>query len=278
MSLYFSLASSLSAFIALLVITVLEPRPPAVVFVIAATLFIFSFLLLVYQILSLFKLQKIHQIEIQKYKYLENEIKFYRQHRHDLKNHLIIMYELARLGKTEDLRAYASEFMERTDQSLLTLQTGNQELDVLLYSKLDQARQNLVEVDVHSTSPLNIHSKRIFNVISIVSNLFDNAIEACIEIDNPDDRSITLSMEKDLFSYSFIVTNTFDPKVQSLELLHAKNPSFGFTHKKDKKAHGMGLKIVQSLVHRLEGKVQIDIYNQQFFQVKVTLPIVNLIQ
>jgi len=270
MSLYFSLASSLSAFIALLVITVLEPRPPAVVFVIAATLFIFSFLLLVYQILSLFKLQKIHQIEIQKYKYLENEIKFYRQHRHDLKNHLIIMYELARLGKTEDLRAYASEFMERTDQSLLTLQTGNQELDVLLYSKLDQARQNLVEVDVHSTSPLNIHSRRIFNVISIVSNLFDNAIEA--------DRSITLSIEKDLFSYSFIVTNTFDPKVQSLELLHAKNPSFGFTHKKDKKAHGMGLKIVQSLVHRLEGKVQIDIYNQQFFQVKVTLPIVNLIQ
>jgi sensor histidine kinase regulating citrate/malate metabolism len=188
------------------------------------------------------------------------------------------MYELARLGKTEDLKSYAAEFMEKTDQSLLTLHTGNQELDILLYSKLDQARQNLVEVDIHNSEPLHIHNKRIFNVIAIISNLLDNAIEACMEIDNPDDRSITLSLEQDLFNYYLIVTNTFDPKVLNLENIKSKTPTLGITHKKDKKAHGMGLKIVQSLVQRLEGKVQIDIYNQQFFQIKVTLPAENIIQ
>ncbi len=277
-SLYLSLLANGIAFGALLLISIFNPPITLFLTFFNGLLFLSSTVVLGYQIYALVKSQKNSQIEIQKYKYLENEIKFYRQHRHDLKNHLIIMYELARLGKTEDLKDYATEFMEKTDQSLLTLQTGNQELDVLLYSKLDQARQNLVEVNIHSTEPLHIHNKRIFNVISIVSNLFDNAIEACMEIDNPDDRSITFSMENDLFNNYFTVTNTFNAKVMNLELLQSKTPRFGATHKKDKKAHGMGLKIVQSLVQRLEGKVQIDIYNQQFFQIKVTLPSVNLIE
>lgn len=277
-SLYLSLVANFMAFIILILLSFISDQYHLIAYSTLFMLYIGTFALVIFQVLSLFKLQRAQQIEIQKYKYLENEIKFYRQHRHDLKNHLIIMYELARLGKTEELRSYASEFMERTDQSLLTLQTGNQELDILLYSKLDQARQNLVEVDIHNSEPLNIHSKRIFNVIAIISNLLDNAIEACIEIDNPDDRSITLSLEKDLFNYYVIVTNTFDPKVLNLENIRSKAPVLGVTHKKDKKAHGMGLKIVQSLVQRLEGKTQIDIYNQQFFQVKVTLPAENLIQ
>lgn len=277
-TIYFSLLTIGISYLSLLLIQLMAIEPLVLLHIAASILFGVAFLLTITQMMAIFKNHRSCQIEIQKLKYLESEIKFYRQHRHDLKNHLIIMYELARLGNTEDLKSYAAEFMEKTDQALLTLQTGNQEIDVLLYSKLDQARKNLIEVNIHNSTALSIHNKRIVNVISILSNLFDNAIEACMDIDNPDDRSISLTLEKDLFNYTLIVTNTFDNKAKGFDRFQAGTSFFGKTHKKDKEAHGMGLKIVQALVLRLEGTMQIDIYNQQFFQVKITLPVVNLIQ
>lgn len=277
-TIYFSLLTLGLSFLFLLLFQIIPIEPLALLLVATSLLFGVAFILTVTQMMAIFKNHRSCQIEIQKLKYLESEIKFYRQHRHDLKNHLIIMYELARLGNTEDLKSYASEFIEKTDQALLTLQTGNQEIDVLLYSKLDQARKNLIEVNIHNSTALSIHNKRIVNVISILSNLFDNAIEACMDIDNPDDRNISLTLEKDLFNYTLIVTNTFNNSMRGLERFQAGSSFFGKTHKKDKEAHGMGLKIVQALVLRLEGSMQIDIYNQQFFQVKITLPVVNLIQ
>ncbi len=76
------------------------------------------------------------QLELLKFKYLENDLKAYRQHRHDMKNHLTVIYELVKNKKYNDLEVYTKEYMDKSNHKLQALESGSDEVDVLLYHKV----------------------------------------------------------------------------------------------------------------------------------------------
>jgi sensor histidine kinase regulating citrate/malate metabolism len=212
-------------------------------------------------------------LELQKLSHLSEEIIYYRQHRHDIKNHLIVMYELANAGKIESLTEYAKNLLDKTSHALIECQTGSNEIDVLLYSKLDIARETGIDFQISTTCKLSLSSKRTLDMISILSNIIDNAIEATLTIEVASERQVQITITEDPLSANFVITNSFSPR-----RLIEPNRVFekGYSTKKELGNQGLGLSIVSRIVKTLDGDITLDIFNGVFFQLKIMIPKHNL--
>jgi len=232
-------------------------------------IFLMTNLFLLYLLKKVFILDRKHEkteLELLKFQYLESDLKLYRQHRHDMKNHLTVIYQLVQNGKYDDLETYTKQYIQQTDHALIQVNTGMDELDVLLYNKFEIAKENHIEIDYHCKAQLIIKSQVIIDIVSIFSNLIDNAIEANRKIIESDERMITINIEDDQLDYVFVVTNAFLNKDNFDEFVKD-----GFTTKLDQKNHGLGLGIIHKLVEKYDGKVHIDIFNNKFYQIKIEL-------
>ena len=206
-------------------------------------------------------------LELRKYKYLEKDLKLYRQHRHDMKNHLMIIYELVNNKKYNDLSDYTKTYLDITSNKLQQITTGVDELDVLIYSKFDEAKTLNINVDFHCSIKININYNTIIDLISIISNLLDNAIEANSKIINPNDKTLSVAINEDQLDYTFIITNAFVNNINS-----NKFSIDGFTTKKNSNEHGLGIGIVNNLVSKYNGQLFVEIFNDIFYQIKIDLP------
>lgn len=212
------------------------------------------------------KYEKI-ELELLKYQYLESDLKLYRQHRHDMKNHLTVMYELVHSKNYDDLEDYTKQFIDKTSKQLRQIQTGVDELDVLIYNKIDSAKSSSINTDFHCRTELSIHNHSIIDIVSIFSNLLDNAIEANKKIPTLSERTLNVSIAEDQLDYVFIITNAFLSDYQPSDFLKD-----GFTTKADKANHGLGTGIVEKLVTKYDGHLTVDIFNNIFYQVKIEIP------
>jgi sensor histidine kinase regulating citrate/malate metabolism len=207
------------------------------------------------------------EMERLKYQYLEGDLKLYRQHRHDMKNHLIIIYEMVKNRQYDDLQDYTQQYIQKTSNKLLNIKTGTDELDILFYNKIDLAKQSNIPIDFRCNTEIGVHHNVIIDVVSIFSNLLDNAIEANRSIMNPSERMISINIDDDQLDYVFVITNAFLPNRQVGDFVKD-----GFTTKADQANHGLGVGIIHKLVERYKGKVHIDVFNDKFYQVKIELP------
>ncbi|MBN2794819.1 MAG: GHKL domain-containing protein [Clostridia bacterium] len=207
------------------------------------------------------------EMELLKYQYLESDLKLYRQHRHDMKNHLIIIYEMVKDKKYDDLEDYTQQYIKKTSNKLMNIHSGVDELDILFYNKIDLAKQSNIPLDFRCNSQMSIHHSAIIDVVSILSNLLDNAIDANRAIMNPKDRMISINIDEDQLDYIFVITNAFTPSSDVSSFVKD-----GFTTKQDYRNHGLGLGIIHKLVDRYKGKIYIDVFNNKFYQVKIELP------
>ena len=207
------------------------------------------------------------KLELLKYKYLENDLKTYRQHRHDMTNHLTVIYELVNKEKYDDLEKYTQEYLKKTNLKLKSVESGSDEIDVLLYHKISDAKTHYISVDYHIKPVLSLAHQTLMDIVSILSNLLDNAIEANKQISDFNQRALNITITDDPLDYLIVVTNAFIKTEDPNQF--QKN---GFTTKTDAINHGMGLSIVSKIVERYSGQMSIEVLNDLFFQVKIDLP------
>jgi len=234
------------------------------------TVFLVTNLFLMYLLKKVFILNRKHEkmaLELIKYQYLESDLKMYRQHRHDMKNHLTVIYSLVENQKYDDLKEYTYQYLEKTSNKLREINTGTDEIDVLIYHKLDTAKNHMIETDYHCNTSLMMSNQSVIDIVSVFSNLLDNAIEANKKVVSPNDRMISLTINEDQLDYVIIVTNAF-----LLEVNPNQFSKDGFTTKDDKMNHGLGLGIIHKLVEKYNGNTSVDIFNEKFYQVKIDIP------
>ncbi|MCH4887328.1 GHKL domain-containing protein [Acidaminobacter sp. JC074] len=234
------------------------------------SIFLLTNWFLLFLLKKVFILNRKHEkieLELLKYQYLESDLKMYRQHRHDMKNHLMVIYELVQNNKYDELEDYTKQYIDSTDKKLRRINTGADELDVLIYNKLDTAKDHQIETDYHCTTELTIAHHAVIDIVSIFSNLLDNAIEANKKISKESERMISININEDQLDYVFVITNAF---------IQEDNPSKfgldGFTTKSDTKNHGLGLGIITKLVDKYKGHLSIEVFNEKFFQVIIEMP------
>ena len=99
-----------------------------------------------------------------------------RRMRHDIKNHLIAMRGLASQSRTEELLAYMDSIEEQIEAAAPPYRSGNDIADVIIADKYAKAAKRGLELSVSGDlAGLEMESA---DLVTILSNLLDNAIEA----------------------------------------------------------------------------------------------------
>ena len=229
----------------LLLPEVLEPILGAAIFILSiASIFVIRNLYT-----SSIKAQR-QKIEILRLKNIEEQNQIYRQHRHDLYNHLTVISGFAQLGRLENLREYLAAYLESINRSMVSIDTGLKELDILLYAKIREARDRGIEVK-YGWAQMECCQGRIIGVVAILANALDNAIRACEQAGEK--KLLEIKVSEDPLDYIIEITNTYDPKIDLAKQLQIE----GFTSKPGS-SRGEGVSIIRKTVKNLRGRLDYE--------------------
>ncbi len=201
----------------------------------------------------------IHQFEI-----IRHSQENIRMLRHDFKNHIFHLQDLAQRGKNAEILEYLGNEREFLQEPKEYVHSGNDAVDSILNYKISEAMNEgaTVETTVHIPSKMCISP---FYLNIILANLMDNAIEA-IRLCN--EKHITVEMKLERGLLFILIKNTFIGKLMK------KDGTF-ITAKSDKNLHGIGLINVKRAVEKYQGTIDFKVIEQNF-EVSVLLYNIDL--
>lgn len=179
-------------------------------------------------------------------KYASNQ-EIIRRMNHDIKNHMHTIAYMLKDSDNEEAVNYAKE-LEKEYSMIRTSFSENKILDAVFTLKYSEALKNGIDSEFVSNinGELKISNK---DISAILSNLLDNAIEACKRNKTAENR-ITASVSNKKDNLIIKVTNTFDPAEEN------KKSKFFFTSKDDKFSHGLGIRIIKAVVSKYKGSMK----------------------
>ncbi|MEG0260077.1 MAG: GHKL domain-containing protein [Lysinibacillus sp.] len=189
--------------------------------------------------------------------------------RHDFINHIQVIHGLLQLGESEQAQKYASSLSKEV-QSLakLKVDVDHPGLSILLQTKKLAAQNHTIEMDF-TISRNSFDKIKTTDLIKILSNLIDNAMDAALELPEGE-RKITICCAADDTKYNFMIKNT-GPKITEYGQIFQK----GFSTKKaDKgKIRGQGLYIVKEVVSKYNGSISITSTSEIETTATVVIPL-----
>lgn len=177
---------------------------------------------------------------------VENIYKQMRGWRHDYHNHIQSMKAYRSLGKYEEIDDYLDS-LETDLTSIDTLiKSGNVMVDAILNSKLSLAKSHSISVNAKAIVPKNIAISEI-DLCVIIGNLLDNAIEACLRIDDVAQRFIRVYMDLKRENLYLSVMNSSGGKIQKQDGRYISGKG---------ENHGFGLMRVDKIVDKYAGYIK----------------------
>ena len=177
-----------------------------------------------------------------------------RQFRHDLNNRLQILNDIAECGNISELKNYLSEIDTRQKKHNIYSNTGNLIIDSIINSKLQDASEKEIKVNADIILPAHIEISTDDMVI-ILGNLLDNAIEACEKVDA--DKYIDILMRYENGCIFLNIKNSFN------HVINRAGDEF-ITLKKDKTLHGLGIKSVKNTIETYNGIIEFSSKSNEF--------------
>lgn len=114
---------------------------------------------------------------------IKNKYDEFRLFRHDFKNKLIAINEYISSERYDDLKVYISQLADKLDNKLRFVDTGNIIVDGIINNKLNYASMLGIAVSTRMSIPTEMNIIEDDMVI-ILGNILDNAIEACQKVEN----------------------------------------------------------------------------------------------
>ncbi len=176
---------------------------------------------------------------------------------HDYNNQMKVIYQLLVDGKTNAARDYLSEIVNAYTPKSLSF-TGIHSIDAVLSEKNRVSKDNNITI-VFDVSITSISGIREIDICTILLNLLDNAIEACLKISDSSNKTIKVII-KNVNSMVFIkIENPVITKTVPIGKSY-----FIKTSKENKEKHGFGLLIVDSVAKKYNGSLLIKNENGVF--------------
>ena len=169
--------------------------------------------------------------------------------RHDMRNQYALEMTYLQNGQYEKLyKLYVAALDELKTRNTI-VSTGNIGVDSILNYKITVAQQKeiCVEKDIKAVGTITIDDR---DMNRLVGNLFDNAIEAVGDLET-EQKKIYVKLRADKAAFLLVVKNPYQGERRQQE---AEMPK---TTKKDKKNHGIGLKVVNDIIKKYHGKLEI---------------------
>ncbi|MBO4456920.1 MAG: sensor histidine kinase [Butyrivibrio sp.] len=177
-----------------------------------------------------------------------------RRFRHDTKNLLLALSSLISEGKYEQANSYIAKMQETMETTKIKeFDTGNFIADALLESKAKAARASDIGMTVEGCIPAN--RVEDVNLVILISNLLDNAIEAAKQVDGERKIEIQSILRKNIW-----ILSVKNPCVKNVMIRENKIE----TTKENKEVHGFGISNIERVTRKYDGELQLSCENQVF--------------
>ena len=198
------------------------------------------------------------QIELQErsIEKLEQSYSQMRELRHDLQNHLLVMGGLVEQKDIDGLRDYMKTMVNCVDAAAFLTITGNTAVDAVLNEKMISAKKNKIGT-FFDIPPFQKLPCEAMDLCVILSNILDNAVEACQKCPDEIERFIKLKLIVSDNGVSLTCSNSAvkPPKRQ--------NGNF-ITDKIDKQNHGIGMRSIKNTIAKYNGDLLTRMENNEF--------------
>lgn len=174
--------------------------------------------------------------------------------RHDYTNQIQVLHGFLQLGLIEQAMTYIDSVAKDIHTiEALQLNVANPALAILLESKKLACQNQQIDIEL-TVADHPFDRIKTMDLITILSNLIDNAIEATIELP-VELRHITVSCDVIMSEQVFIIKNT-GQKPPNFEQIFEQ----GFSTKKPEKGRvrGQGLFIVKEMVDKYNGIIHFE--------------------
>ena len=181
--------------------------------------------------------------------------------RHDYHNHLQAMKAYLAMNELRELDEYIFKLQQDLDEVDDLVKSGNIMMDAILNSKISIMIRHNIRVDFKAILPQELKISDV-DLCVIVSNLLENAIEACMEIP-VDERFIRIYSEVHGSQFYLSIQNSAKDNLD----FNARNY---ISNKRGE--HGFGMKRVQLLVDKYNGFLNLQ-NEPGIFASEITIPL-----
>ncbi|MCR6545871.1 sensor histidine kinase [Dehalobacterium formicoaceticum] len=202
---------------------------------------------------------------IKQLKIINQSLKNIKILRHDIKKHMLALQTLIEKGNNDLSLQYLQNAFNLINNVNEYVKSGNAEVDSILNYKIYEAKRKDIDVIVNLKIPEKL-SIQSFDLVAILGNLLDNAIEATSIYTGEKRIGIFVELNRNVLYVN--ITNPFQEK------LHYGFNKLKTTHR-DAENHGFGLESVKKAIEKYNGtmnikhtdntfRVDVLIYNRNF--------------
>ncbi len=211
---------------------------------------------------ELSELRAIKQAQETENKYfeiLERQNNNLRVYAHDTKNHL---QAIRNMTDDENIIEYLERLTADLNKYSRQASSGNHNLDVIINKYITECEIKGVSFD-YDIRLSNLSGIQMFDLVSILGNLLDNALESA---EKTEKKSIRLQTDHRNTYDVIVITNSCDVK----PLAHGDNLK---SSKANKKQHGLGIKSIKSALVNYDGDYnwEYDEENKEFISTVMIL-------
>ena len=152
---------------------------------------------------------------------------------------------------------------DAVEEATYVSMSRNNAVDAVLNEKMLYAQKHGISTQFDVT-PLENISISSMDICTILSNALDNAVEACVKIENVKDRYIDVKINE---SSEELIISVKNPSTEAPK----RRAGMYISAKKDSINHGLGLKSIKRTVEKHKGDMLIK-YDNGLFNLVVSLP------
>lgn len=175
---------------------------------------------------------------------------------HEHKNKIHTIAGLLQLGHYKQALAYIEEVKEKQDEiaNFLNNRIKNQNISGLLLSKINHGKELGIEVEIDMNSQLAYLPPQLdFNdFVVIIGNLIENAFDA-LQLTKKEEKKVLISIDQDDETLSILVE---DNGVGMSQEVISRIFDNGYSTKENEN-HGIGLYLIQDIVKKLDGTIDV---------------------
>lgn len=196
------------------------------------------------------------QLALQNLRYdeLKKQMDVTRRARHDLRQHISVVYAMAQKNECEKIEEYLGTYLNHSYLKNPIVYCGNFALNAVLVYYVQQAENADIKINIDIALPNEISIKDA-DLTVLFGNLIENAIDACENVQK-DKRSIELKIHRpNAGSIVFSIDNTFDGniKMSGNKFLSTKQ-----------NGSGIGIESAKYVVEKYNGDMKIEINANKF--------------
>ena len=200
-------------------------------------------------------------MDLQYYDQVQKLDNQYQEFIHNIAHHLKAIGELAKENKNSNIVSILQDLNIELENNVSTIYCDNPVINAILSEKRSVAENNNLNLDIYIEPGVVLSGISDADIITILSNLFDNALRAAKDADN---KSIIIRIYSENDGYFNIL------KVKNYFAGEVITTASGFVSTKEEQGiHGIGIKSVENTAEKYNGYLECFVEEQLFTAVLV---------